>query len=453
MKLKNKRVMVVGMALSGLEAVKYLTNHEAIVTIFDSKEESELKEAVDYLENINVKVETGGNPKSAEGFDLIVLSPGVPTDLSFIKDAAANGVEVIGELELAGAVSRGKIIAITGTNGKTTTTALTGEIFKKAGKDVRIVGNIGIPAISVSELTNEESYLITEVSSFQLESIKSYKPVTAAILNITPDHLNRHGSMDAYIDAKKRVFMNMIDGQIVLNYDNDITRKIGENIEEKGLEIIFFSTSKELENGVYASNGEICINRFGSKRTVCRTDEIFIPGRHNLENALAAVAIADCHGIAMKTMRESLMTFEGVEHRIEFVEEIRGVKYYNDSKGTNPDASIKAIEAFDGPIVLIAGGMDKGSDFSKLIQAFNMKIKEMIVLGETKEKIITAAAENGFHDIFRVDDMESAVRRANAVAEKGDCVLLSPACASWDMYKSYEYRGRDFKDRVRELRD
>ncbi len=453
MKLKNKRVMVVGMALSGLEAAKYLTKHEAMVTIFDSKEESELREAIDYLENIDVKVETGGNPESAEGFDLIVLSPGVSTELPFIKEAKANGVEVIGELELAGAVSHGKVIAITGTNGKTTTTALTGEIFKKAGKDVHIVGNIGIPAISVSDLTNEESYLITEVSSFQLESIKSYKPATATILNITPDHLNRHGSMDAYIDAKKRVFMNMIDGQIVLNYDNDITREIGKNMEATGLEIIFFSTSEELGNGVYVSNGEICINRFGLKRTVCRTDEIFIPGRHNLENVLAAVAIADCHGIAMKTIRESLVTFEGVEHRIEFVDEIRGVKYYNDSKGTNTDASIKAIEAFEGPIILIAGGMDKGSDFSKFIESFNMKVKEMIVLGETKEKIIEAAAENGFHDIFRVEDMESAVRRANVVAEKGDCVLLSPACASWDMYKSYEYRGRDFKDRVRELRD
>ncbi|MBK5251210.1 MAG: UDP-N-acetylmuramoyl-L-alanine--D-glutamate ligase [Peptostreptococcaceae bacterium] len=453
MKLKDKRVMVVGMALSGLEAAKYLLHHEAKVSIFDSKEESELKEAVDYLENIDVKVETGGNPESAEGFDLIVLSPGVSTELPFIKEAIASGVEVIGELELAGAVSRGKVIAITGTNGKTTTTALTGEIFKKAGKDVHVLGNIGIPAIIVSDLTNEESYLITEVSSFQLESIKSYKPATAAILNITPDHLNRHGSMDAYIAAKKRIFMNMIDGQIILNYDNDITRRIGKNIEVKGLEIIFFSTSEELENGVYVSNGEICINRFGLKKTVCRTDEIFIPGRHNLENALAAAAIADCHGIAMKTIRESLMTFEGVEHRIEFVEEIRGVKYYNDSKGTNPDASIKAIEAFDGPIVLIAGGMDKGSDFSMLIESFNMKVKEMIVLGETKEKIIAAAAENGFHDIFRVEDMESAVRRANAVAEKGDCVLLSPACASWDMYKSYEYRGKDFKDRVKELRD
>jgi UDP-N-acetylmuramoylalanine--D-glutamate ligase len=453
MKLKNKRVMVVGMALSGLEAAKYLAKHEAMVTIFDSKEESELREAIDYLENINVKVETGGNPESAEGFDLIVLSPGVSTELPFIKEAMANGVEVIGELELAGAVSRGKIIAITGTNGKTTTTALTGKIFKKAGRDVHIVGNIGIPAISVSDLTNEESYLITEVSSFQLESIKSYKPATATILNITPDHLNRHGSMDAYIDAKKRVFMNMIDGQIVLNYDNDITREIGKNMESTGLEMIFFSTSEELGNGIYVSNGEICINRFGLKRTVCRTDEIFIPGRHNLENVLAAVAIADCHGIAMKTIRESLVTFEGVEHRIEFVDEIRGVKYYNDSKGTNIDASIKAIEAFEGPIVLIAGGMDKGSDFSKFIESFNMKVKEMIVLGETKEKIIKAAAEKGFHDIFRVEDMESAVRRANAVAKKGDCVLLSPACASWDMYKSYEYRGRDFKDRVRELRD
>ncbi len=453
MNLKNKRVMVIGMALSGLEAGKYLSHHGAIVTIFDSKEESELKEALDYLDNIDIKVETGLNPESAEGFDLIVLSPGVPTNLSFIKKAVANGVEVIGELELAGAVSKGRVIAITGTNGKTTTTALTGEIFKKAGKDVRVVGNIGIPAISVSELTNKESYLITEVSSFQLESIKNYKPVTAAILNITPDHLNRHGSMDSYIDAKKRIFMNMNDGQIVLNYDNDITRRIGENIKAKGLEIIFFSTSKELENGVYVSNGEICINRFKSKKIVCRTDEIFIPGRHNLENALAAAAIADCHGIAVKTIRESLITFEGVEHRIEFVDEIRGVKYYNDSKGTNPDASIKAIEAFDGPIVLIAGGMDKGSDFSMLIESFNMKVKEMIVLGETKEKIIAAAEKKGFHDIFRVEDMKSAVIRASAIAKKGDCVLLSPACASWDMYKSYEYRGKDFKDRVKELRD
>jgi len=453
MKLDGKRVMVIGMAVSGLEVAKYLCHHGALVTIYDAKEASELKEALSRLKNTDLEVKLGGNPESADGFDLIVLSPGIPTNLPFIKKAKADGICVIGELELAWNVTKGKAIAITGTNGKTTTTSLTGEIFKKAGKDAFVIGNIGIPAISVSGLTKEESYLITEVSSFQLESIEKYAPLTAAILNVTPDHLNRHGSMQEYIEAKKRVFMNMRTGQIVLNYDNDVTRRIGNNIEVEGLETIFFSASKELEKGVYVLDEEICINRFGRKRRVCRIDDISIPGRHNLENALAAVAIADCHGIGIEIIRKSLKDFEGIEHRIEFVEEIKGVRYYNDSKGTNPDASIKAIEAFDGPIILIAGGMDKGSDFSDFIKSFKFKVKEMVVFGETSDKLIAACEENGFYNNYKVENMEAAVKRANEISKKGDCVLLSPACASWDMYKSYEHRGRDFKDRVRDLRD
>ncbi len=452
MKLKNKHILVVGMAASGLEAAKYLSLHEAKVTICDSKEASELGDAIKKLDGIDVEISTGGNPESAVGFEMVVLSPGVPTDLPFIEEAKAKGIDVVGELELSGAVSPGKIIAITGTNGKTTTTALTGEIFKNAGKDVRVVGNIGIPVLSVSDSTDENSYLITEVSSFQLESIKKYRPVTAAILNITPDHLNRHGSMEAYVEAKKRIFMNMKTGQIVLNYDNMATREIGEKIQNNGLETIYFSVKRELEDGVCVEKEEILINRSGLKKRVCRTDDILIPGSHNVENALAAIAIADCHGIDIEIIKKSLMAFEGIEHRMEFVDEVKGVKYYNDSKGTNPDASIKAIEAFNEQIVLIAGGMDKGSDFSEFIGSFNGKVKEMIVLGETAEKMIAAAHKKGFSEIYRVENMNDAVKRAYEISRNGDCVLLSPACASWDMYKSYEYRGRDFKDRVRELR-
>ena len=453
MNIKNKRILVVGMAASGLEAAKYLSHHEAKVVICDSKKASELDDALIQLDGIDVDILTGGNPESADGFDMLVLSPGVPTDLPFIEEAKANGIDVIGELELSGAASSGKIIAITGTNGKTTTTALTGEIFKNAGKDVRVIGNIGLPAISVSDSTNKNSYLITEVSSFQLESIKNYRPSTAAILNITPDHLNRHGSMEAYVEAKKRIFMNMKSGHIVLNYDNKVTREIGENVLNEGLETIYFSAREELKEGVCVSKEQIIINRSGLKKRVCGTDEIFIPGRHNVENVLAAVAIADCHKIDIEIIKQSLMAFKGVEHRIEFVDEINGAKYYNDSKGTNTDASIKAIEALNGPIVLIAGGMDKGSDYSEFIESFNGKIKEMIVLGETAEKIIACAQNKDFFNITKAYDMKAAVKRAYEIVEKGDCVLLSPACASWDMYKSYEYRGWDFKDRVRELRD
>jgi len=453
MKLKDKRILVVGMAASGLEAAKYLSLHEAKVTICDTKEANELDDAVKQLDGIDVEIAMGGNPETADGFEMIVLSPGVPTDLPFIEEAKSKGIEVIGELELSGAVTSGKIIAITGTNGKTTTTVLTGEIFKNAGKDVRVIGNIGVPAVSVSDSTDENSYLITEVSSFQLESIKNYRPASAAILNITPDHLNRHGSMEAYVEAKKHIYMNMKTGQIVLNYDNPLTREIGENIRNDGLEKIYFSARGEIQEGVCVSKEKILINRSGLKKTVCGIGEIFITGRHNVENALAAVAIADCHGIDVEIIRQSLMDFKGVEHRMEFVDEIKGVKYYNDSKGTNPDSAIKAIETLKGPIVLIAGGMDKGSDFSEFIESFKGKIKEMIVLGETAEKIIADAQKKGFYSIYKVKDMENAVKRAHKIAEHGDCVLLSPACASWDMYKSYEYRGRDFKDRVRELRD
>lgn len=453
MKIESKRVMVVGMALSGVEAAKYLSKHGAMVTLCDKKEDEALGPEMLELKGLDIQVKTGGNPESVEGYELLVLSPGVPTDLPFIKDAREKGIEVIGELELAYHASSGKHIAITGTNGKTTTTALTGEIFKNAGRKTFVVGNIGIPAISVSDLSDENTYHVTEVSSFQLETIRDYRPDTAAILNVTPDHLNRHGSLGNYIEAKKRIFMNMNRGQIVLNYDNETTRRIGEEINCDALEVLYFSAAGPLAEGVFVKDGWIVVGKGGKERNICRTKDIFIPGRHNLENALAAAAISACHGIEPEIIKRSLMSFEGVEHRIEFVQEIRGVKYYNDSKGTNPDASMKAIEAFDCPIVLIAGGMDKGSDFKSFIDSFKGQVKEMILLGETSEQLRRTALKAGFQKTFMVKDMASAVLRARQTAEEGDCVLLSPACASWDMYKSYEHRGRDFKECVRKLRD
>lgn len=453
MELKNKRFLVVGMALSGIEAAKHLAGHGARVTLYDHKRAEDLEESLKAIETYPIDVRTGSNPEETELFDYMVLSPGVPTDLPFVRKARERGrPEVMGELELAYRLCKGKFIAITGTNGKTTTTALTGDMFKRAGLETHVVGNIGVPAISVADRTGSDSCLITEVSSFQLETIHRFRPETCAILNVTPDHLNRHGTLKAYIQAKKRIFENMRGGRVVLNLDNPVTRKIAEDLGADGPKPLCFSASEVLEEGVFVKNGRIVVAESGQPAEgICLAEEVFIPGRHNLENALAAVALGHVHGIAPEVMRESLKRFEGVEHRIEYVMTLRGVAYYNDSKGTNPDASIKAVEAFDGPVVLIAGGMDKGSDFGAFIDAFKGKVKEMIVLGETAPKLVETAGKKGFHRVTRVEDMEEAVARASRAASDGDVVLLSPACASWDMYKSYEYRGRHFKTCVRAL--
>lgn len=449
MELKDQKVLVVGMATSGIPTVKTLHRLGAVIDINDLKTEAQLKEQLESIKSLVRNLILGKHPEAVEAYDLLVLSPGVPTTLPFIEKARQAGVEVIGELELAYRLSQGRYIAITGTNGKTTTTALVGEIFKLSGRVTEVVGNIGIPVISKALESTDETCFVTEVSSFQLESVHAFTPHVAAILNITPDHLNRHKTMEDYIDAKMQVTSNQTgEDFLILNYDNPGTRKLGEG---QKAEVVYFSRLSNQPDFVCVSEDWIVVRDGEASTPVCPVDEIFIQGSHNLENALAATAIAYYAGIEPEIIREGLRVFKGVAHRFELVDEVAGIRFYNDSKGTNPDASIKAIESIQGPTVLIAGGMDKGSEFETFIQAFGDKIKHLVLIGETAEMIQKTAFAYGFKNVTITDVMENAVRIAFQQAIEGGNVLLSPACASWDMYPSYEVRGNHFKKCVTDL--
>ncbi|WP_432664774.1 UDP-N-acetylmuramoyl-L-alanine--D-glutamate ligase [Wukongibacter baidiensis] len=450
MELKNKNVLVVGMATSGIPTVKTLSKLGAKITINDIKSREQLSDILEEIGNLCSDLILGDHPDRTDNYDLIVLSPGVPTDLTFLKKAKNENVHIIGELELAFRLSKGKYVAITGTNGKTTTTALTGEIFKNAKKETFVVGNIGLAAISKALDTTDDTVLVTETSSFQLETIESFRPRISAILNITPDHLNRHKTMENYIDAKANIFKNQVDDDIlILNYDNDETKRLASRANCK---VVFFSRKASLDEGAYVEDNNIVFKNGNSKETICNVDDIYIAGNHNLENALAATTFAMYSGINKDVIKYTLKNFKGIEHRTEFVEEIDGIKFYNDSKGTNPDASIKAVEGLKGPLILIAGGMDKGSSFDEFVGAFNDKVKALVLLGETANKIKETAEGFGFKNTFIVKNMEEAVEKAYEVANEKDTILLSPACASWDMYKSFEVRGKHFKDCVYKLR-
>lgn len=380
---------------------------------------------------------------------MVVVSPGVPLDLPFIKKVIEENKELIGEVELAYELAnKPYFVGITGTNGKTTTTSLTGEIFEKAGKETYVVGNIGNPVIDAVQAANEGASFVTELSSFQLESIKDFKPSVSAVLNITEDHMNRHHTMENYIDAKARVFMNQDKNDFcVLNYDDELTRALAEKCNAN---VVFFSRLEKLEKGIYVENGDIIID-IDEKINLMKVCELSLPGGHNLENCMAAAAMAYVSGIDIEVIREVLKTFKAVEHRLEFVKEVEGVKYVNDSKGTNPDSTIKAVQAYENPIILIAGGYDKGSTYDELLEIAKKNVKTLVLLGQTADKIEEAARRIGFTDIHRVEDMKEAVKTCHDIAKEGDIVLLSPACASWGMYKNFEVRGKDFKDNVNNL--
>ena len=449
MDLKGKNVLVVGLAVSGVPVVQALHRMGAVITVNDLKDKVALGECWDILSPLVSRWILGSHPEDVSAYDLMVLSPGVPTDLPFIEAGRTEGVEIIGELELAYRLAQGTFVAITGTNGKTTTTALTGEIFKRGGRKTEVVGNIGVPAIAKVLDATEETVFITEVSSFQLESCSEFHPKVAAVLNITPDHLNRHKTMENYTDAKARVFAGQSGNDtLILNYDNVLTRALSERAPAK---VRFFSRHM-LDNGFTGvENGWIVIKEPNEDIRVCPVKDLFIPGAHNLENALAAATMAYCCGIEPAVIAEALRTFQGVEHRIEWVADFKGVRFFNDSKGTNPDSTIKAVEAMQGATVLIAGGMDKGSEYDEMIAAFGNTITDLVLIGETREKIQESARRAGFHNSVLVSSMEEAVREAWRRAVDGGNILLSPACASWDMYPNYEVRGKHFKDSVAAL--
>ena len=449
--IKDRKVLVVGLGKSGIAAVEAMVKLGADVSVQDSKAADAVDAALmTYLKDNSVTCWFGTVPEKMDAYDALILSPGVPVDLPFIQEAEKAGAEVIGELEVAYRFGKGQYVALTGTNGKTTTTTLVGEIFAKSGRETHVVGNIGVAVVSKSLDVDDDAWMVTETSSFQLETICDFKPVVSAVLNLTPDHLNRHKTMENYGAAKARVFENQDENQyLVINYDDKVCYTLAEDCKAK---VVPFSRIEELEFGAFVRDGYIVIkNEQGELIRFCRAEDLNIPGAHNLENALAAAAVAYFAGIDAETITKSLVEFQGVEHRIEFCGEVDGVRFVNDSKGTNPEASMKAIDAMKGGIILIAGGYDKGSSFDELIKAFDGRVKHMVLLGKTAPVIKETAERLGFTDSIIVEDMEQCVNKAFELAEKGDNVLLSPACASWDMYKSFEQRGEHFKECVKKL--
>lgn len=444
--IEGKKALVIGLGRSGTAAAETLIRAGAKVDVYDAKGDDEKKA---WADSIGAGACFGERPENVGSYDLMVLSPGVPTEKDFVKEARDKGVEVIGELELAYRTGRGIYIAITGTNGKTTTTTLVGEIFRRAGAKTEVVGNIGKAVTGVAMDVDDDTYMITECSSFQLETTNTFRPAVSAILNITPDHLDRHKTMEDYMLAKAKVFDNQADDEFfVYNDDDELCKKASMMCRAIPVP---FSRQHELDFGAYVKDGRIVIADGVGIVDICGADELKIPGLHNLENALAAAAIAYFGGVGAGPIGDELRSFKGVEHRIEDCGTVNGVKYINDSKGTNPDAAIKAVQAFHD-IILIAGGYDKGAEFDEFIGGFEGRVKAMITLGVTAPKIEAAAEKAGFKAVYRVEDMAGAVQKAASIAVEGDTVLLSPACASWDMYTSYEVRGRDFKARVEELR-
>ncbi|HPL54851.1 MAG TPA: UDP-N-acetylmuramoyl-L-alanine--D-glutamate ligase [Bacillota bacterium] len=451
MQIAGKKVLVIGAAVTGIPVVKLLSRLGADVILNDFKKTDELAGVISEIEQLPIKLVAGGHPaKLAEDCDFIVISPGVPLDIPLVQRAKALGKEVISEIELAFRLASAPIAAITGTNGKTTTTALLGEIMKAAGKRTFITGNIGNTMILEVENAGPEDIFALEVSSFQLESTSRFKPTVSAILNITPDHLNRHKSMENYIDIKSRIFINQDKNDYtILNRDDPETSKLAGMPRSR---VLLFSRKEEVAQGAFLENDNIVVRVGNKKETIIHKDKIYILGRHNLENALAAALMAYCMGVPASTIGAALESFKGVEHRIEYVEEIEGVIYYNDSKGTNIDASIKAIEAMKRPTVIIAGGYDKGSGFDDFIEAFGNVVKHMVLIGKTADKLEKTAHKHGFINTYKVKGMREAVQKCHTLARPGDCVLLSPACASWDMFSNFEERGRLFKDCVKELK-
>ena len=447
---KGKNVLVFGSGISGTAAAGLLEETGASVTLYDGNQDLDIQKLKSQLGmDTSVRIVLGTFPEEIlDCLDLAVLSPGVPTDLPAVKEMVSRKIQVIGEVELAYAFGKGDVLAITGTNGKTTTTTLLGQIMKRFQEDVFVVGNIGNPYTLAAKEMTEHSITVAEMSSFQLETIREFHPKVSAILNFTPDHLNRHHTMEAYVNAKKNIAKNQTEEDYcILNYEDARTREFGENVKAQ---VLYFSSQRKLERGIYLDQGSI-IYKNPDEVEICKVDELQILGTHNYENVMAAAGMAAVYGVPVQVIWEAVLAFKGVEHRIEFVAEKNGVVYYNDSKGTNPDAAIKAIQAMNRPTVLLGGGYDKDSEYTEWIQAFGGKVRKLILLGETREKIAQAAESCGFHDYVMADGFEEAVRLAADTAKKGEAVLLSPACASWDMFPNYEVRGEKFKEIVNSL--
>jgi UDP-N-acetylmuramoylalanine--D-glutamate ligase len=450
----GKKVAVVGLARSGVAAARLLQTAGAAVTVADGKEEKDLAGALALLDRAAIQVKLGpGYEKALLGADLVVISPGVPTDSNVLSDARRNGIPVIGELELASRFVKAPMLAVTGTNGKSTTVTLTGLLLKESGKRVFMGGNLGTPLSEAALETHQNpqgagyDYLVVEVSSFQLETIRTFRPWIAALLNITPDHLDRYPSLAPYVAAKARIFEHQTDRDYaLLNRDDPRVVEIGRNVRARRLE---FSRRQPIDEGCGVQGDRLVLRLNGRETVVCRMTEIRTPGAHNIANAMAAVTISSVCGCPPEIMERVLRTFPGLEHAMELVRERGGVQYINDSKGTNVDATLKALDSFDHPIILIAGGKDKGADFSRLREAVRRRVKHVILIGEAKPALEQAL--EGASALTDAGSLREALDSASNLAQPGDIVLLSPACASFDMFVDYQDRGRQFKALVNAL--
>lgn len=452
MDLENKRALIIGSGKSGIAAAELLHGAGADPVLYDSNEKLEVEEIRKKLTSAgDMEIYAGSLPETVEAStELLILSPGVPVDTPFIEGFRKRQIPIIGEIELGYLLEKGRVVAITGTNGKTTTTTLVGEIMKAHYEKVFVVGNIGNPYTLEASKTDENSVTVAEISSFQLETVDTFHPAVSAILNITPDHLNRHHTMANYVAAKEAIADRQTKDEIcVLNYEDEYLQAFAKRCPAK---VIFFSSVHKLDDGFYREGDFIYRAENGNSKQIMNIHtDMNLVGQCNVENVMAALAIAESMQVPLEVTLAVIKEFKAVEHRIEYVAEKGGVVYYNDSKGTNPDAAIQGIRAMSRPTVLIGGGYDKGSEYDDWIKAFDGKVKCLVLLGQTKEKIAECAKKHGFTAIRMADSFEEAFRICTETAVSGDAVLLSPACASWGMFSNYEERGRIFKEYVNAL--
>lgn len=437
---------MVGAARSGLATSEFLLEKGAFVYLNDMKADFLLPKKL--KDNKNLTSLFACQPKIKEiKPDLIIVSPAVPLDKDFLQEARQEGIEIIGEIELSYRFAKADFIAITGTNGKTTTSVLIAEIFKKASYETLLGGNIGLPLINRVEELGPEALIVAELSSFQLESIKEFRPKIALMTNLSPDHLDRHKNMTAYLAAKKRIFEKQTeDDFLILNYDDLVIRELASQAKAK---VFFFSRKEKLKEGIYLQDGKIILSLDGTEEEIMKAEEIFLKGQHNLENALSAILAARLFAIEASLIRDLLMEFKGVEHRMEYFASYKGVGYVNDSKGTNPDSSIKALLSYNQPLVLLAGGLNKGNSFKEFAQLIKDKCKLVVLLGQAKYEIKEELDKIDYNAYIITETFEEAVEEAIKNSQEGDLVLLSPASASWDMFPDFEVRGKRFKELVK----
>ncbi len=451
--MKAKNYLIVGAGRSGIAAGKMLTQLNENFTIYDGNSNLNTEAVSQQIsENAYIPFILGDvTADQLKGFDICVVSPGVPLDTPIMTAVNEAGIPVYSEIELAYLYDKGEIIAITGTNGKTTTTSLVYEIMRSHDSDTLLVGNIEIPYTGLALTSKEGGATVAEISSFQLETMITFKPKVSAILNITPDHLDRHKTMENYADIKKSIAKNQTaDDFCVLNYEDEVLREFGKTLT---CNVIFFSSLRELSDGYFYKDGTIYFAENGTVTPYINVDETNLVGLHNYENIMAAVAMTKSFGVDEETIKAAIRRFTAVEHRIEYVATKKGVKYYNDSKGTNTDAAIKAIDAMPSTTVLIGGGYDKDADFSEWVSHFPNKVRKLVLIGQTREKIASACDAIGFKDYCFAEDLKEAVDICYESAKESDCCLLSPACASWGMFKCYQQRGEMFKECVKALEE